>query len=99
MAGRGRSTSGSQRKGRLFKDNQAVHLEVAAFVQLKVHLSSFGLFFGLLRPREISERLVLSEFYARIKSYVNSVCVDSRIGARSNEEQTIQNLNAKIESL
>ena len=62
-------------------------------------VSSFGLFFGLLRPREISERLVLSEFYARIKSYVNSVCVDSRIGARSNEEQTIQNLNAKIESL
>ena len=54
---------------------------------------------GLLRPREISERLVLSEFFARIKSYVNGVCFDSRIGAKSNEEQTIQNLNAKIESL
>ena len=54
---------------------------------------------GLLRPREIFERLVLSEFFARIKSYVNGVCFDSRIGAKSNEEQTIQNLNAKIESL
>ena len=41
----------------------------------KVYIvSSFGLFVGLLRPREISERLVLSEFFARIKSYVNSVC-------------------------
>ena len=27
------------------------------------------------------------------------VCVDSRIGAKSNEEQIIPNLNAKIESL
>ena len=66
----------------------------------KVHIvSSFRLFVGLLRPREISERLVLSEFFAGIKSYVNGVCVDSRIGAKSNEEQTIQNLNAKIASL
>ena len=66
----------------------------------KVYIvSSFGLFVGLLRPRQISERLVLSEFFARIKSYVNGVCVDSRIGAKSNEEQTIQNLNAKLESL
>ena len=62
-------------------------------------MSSFGLFVGLLRPRQISERLVLSEFFARIKSYVNGVCVDSRIGVKSNEEQTIQNLNAKIASL
>ena len=62
-------------------------------------VSSFGLFVGLFRPREIPERLVLSEFFARIKSHVNGVCVDSRIGAKSNEEQTIQNLNAKIESL
>ena len=61
----------------------------------KVYIvSSFGLFVGLLRPREISERLVLSEFFARIKSYVNGVCFDSRIGAKSNEEQTVQ-----IESL
>ena len=62
-------------------------------------LSSFGLFIGLLRQREIPERLVLSEFFARIKSYVNGVCVPSRIGAKSNVEQTIQNLNTKIESL
>lgn len=62
-------------------------------------VSSFGLFVGLLRQREISERLVSSEFFARIKDYVNTVCVDSQIGAKSNEEQTIQNLNAKIVSL
>ena len=62
-------------------------------------VSSFGLFVGLLRQREIPERLVLSEFFARIKSYVNGVCVHPRIGAKSNVEQTIQNLNAKIESL
>ena len=62
-------------------------------------VSSFGLFVGLLRQREIPERLVLSEFFARIKSYVNGVCVHSRIGAKSNVERTIQNLNAKIESL
>ena len=41
----------------------------------KVYIvSSFGLFVGLLRPRENSERLALSEFFARIKSYVNGVC-------------------------
>lgn len=34
-------------------------------------VSSFGLFVGLLRQREISERLVSSEFFARIKDYVN----------------------------
>ena len=58
-------------------------------------MSSFGLFVGLLRQREIPERLFLSEFFARIKSYVNGVCVPSRIGAKSNVEQTIQNLNSK----
>ena len=61
-------------------------------------VTSFGLFAGLLRQRCISDALVESEFFNKIKTYTNSIGVLEEFGAK-NPPQSIQQLNAKIASL